>query len=177
MRPRLLRAISHTVAVFAVIAALLGSGIALLLDAYTHYVAAPWHFILVGAIALFLIVASAVLHFATRVYERRRVIRDSWEIVKNADTLDYDEDPAIAEDIIAAKTLDELTREVLAELQEDAPAYRRKQQKKSLRLALGAIAVAVPVALTGALLAMQKKLKMREPAVASTEKADLEADA
>lgn len=177
MRPRLLRAISHTVAVFAVIAALLGSGIALLLDVYTHYVAQAWHFILIGAIALGLIILAAVLHFATGVYERRRVIRDSWDLVKNADTLDHDDDPAISEEIIAAKTLDALTREVLAELQEDESLRRRKKQKRTLRVALGTVAVALPVALTGALLAMQKKLKMKEPAVSCAENAELETDA
>ena len=173
MRPRLLRAISHTVAVFAVIAALLGCGIALVLDVYTNYVAEPWHFIVVGAVALGLIVLSALLHFATVVYERKRVIRDSWDVVKNADTLDHDDDPAIAEDVIASKTLDELTREVLAELQEEDPIARKKQ-KKTLRIALGTVAVALPVALTGALLAMQKKLRVKAPAESCAEKADLD---
>lgn len=173
MRPRLLRAVSHTVAVFAVIAALLGCGIALLLDVYTHYVAEVWHFLLVGGIALGLVILAAILHFATGVYERRRVIRDSWEVVKNADTLDHDEDPVIAEDVIAAKTLDELTREVMAELQEDESYRVHKKRKKTLRVALGTVAVAVPVALTGALLVMQKKLKLKEPAVSCAENADL----
>ncbi|MBE6590285.1 MAG: hypothetical protein E7643_08905 [Ruminococcaceae bacterium] len=174
MRPRLLRVVANTIAVFAVFAALLGSGIALLLSVYTHYVAEAWHFILVGCVALGLIVLAAVLHFVTRVYERRRVIRDSWEIVKDADTLDPDEDPAVDPDMIAARTLDELTREVMEEMQEEMPAYRRKQFKKKLRIALGAVAVAVPVALTGALLAMQKKLRVKEPSVSCAEKADLE---
>ena len=173
MRPRLLRVVSKTIAVFAVFAALLGSGIALLLSAYTHYVPEAWHFILVGAVALGLIVIAAILHFALRIYERRRVIRDSWEIVKDADTLDPDEDPAIDPDLIARKTLDELTREVMAELQEEAPEFHRKRFKKKLRVALGTAAVALPVALTGALLVMQNKMRVKAPAVSCAENAEL----
>ena len=42
MGPRLLRAISNTLAVFAVLAGLIGSGLALVLSVYTRYDAEPW---------------------------------------------------------------------------------------------------------------------------------------
>lgn len=158
MGPRLLRATANTIAVFAVLAALLGSGLALLLSVYTRYEAELWHFILIGGVALALLVIAAVIHFATRVYERRRIIRDCWNAVKDADALDPDEEPAVDPDAISKKTIDALAAEVVSELAEEMPSVRRKETKKKIKLALGAVAVAVPVALTGALLAMQKKL-------------------
>ena len=162
MRPRLLRAVANTVAVFGVLAGLLGSALALILSVYTRYDAKGWHFIVIGAVALFLIILAAVLHFATKVYERRRVIRDAWDVVKNADTLDPDNDPAVDPSVIAQRTVDALAAEVLAEMSDELPAYRRKQFKKRVKITLGAVAVTVPVALTGALLAMQKKLSIKD---------------
>ncbi len=160
MRPRLYRAIANTIAVFAVLAGLFGSGLALVLSVYTRYDAEAWHFILIGCVALALIIIAAVIHFATRVFERRRVIRDCWNVVKDADTLDPDEDPAVDPDVISQKTIDALAAEVVSELAEEMPAQRRKEAKKKMKIALGAVAVTVPVALTGALIAMQKKLNV-----------------
>lgn len=162
MRPRLYRAVGNTVAVMGVLAGLLGSGLALVLSVYTRYDAKAWHFILIGGVALLLIVAAAVIHFCTRMYERRRVIRDCWDVVKDADTLDPDEDPAIDPDMISQKTIDALAAEVVEELADDIPVHERKAAKKKMKVALGAAAIALPVALTGALIAMQKKLKVYE---------------
>lgn len=158
MGPRLLRAVANTVAVFGVLAGLLGTGLALVLSAYTRYEAETWHYFLIGGVALALIVIAAIIFFASRVYERRRIIRDCWNAVKDADALDPDEDPAIDPEIISQRTVDALAAEVVSELADESPTVRRQESKKKMKLAIGAVAVAVPVALTGALLAMQKKL-------------------
>jgi MFS family permease len=158
MGPRLLRAIANTVAVLAVLAALIGTGLALALSAYTLYEAEPWHYILIGAVALGLVVIAVIIHVSSRIYEKKRIIRDCWNAVKDADALDPEDEPAIDPDVISQRTLDELAAEVVHELDEDEELVKRRETKKKVKLALGAVAVAVPVILTGALIAMQKKL-------------------
>ena len=170
MGPRLLRAISNTLAVFAVLAGLIGSGLALVLSVYTRYDAEPWHFILVGGVAIGLVVIAAIIHVASCVYEKKRIIRDCWNAVKDADTRDPEEDPAIDADMIAQKTIDALAAEVVRDLAEDDALAESRKTKKRIKVALGAVAVAVPVVLTGALIAMQKKLEAQRAVVKSAEK-------
>jgi len=158
MGPRLLRAIANTLAVFAVLSGLIGSMLALVLSSFTRYEAEPWHFLLVGGIAIGFVVIAAILHVASSIYEKKRIIRDCWNAVKDADALDPEEDPAVDPDVISQRTIDALAAEVVSELAEDADLAEHRKTKKKIKLALGAAAVAVPVLLTGALLAMQKKL-------------------
>ena len=158
MGPRLLRAIADTIAVFAVLAGLLGIGLSLLLSVHTRYEAEPLHYLLIGGVALFLVVVAAIIHAATLSYEKRRIIRDCWNAVKDADTLDHDETPAEDPEVVAKRRVDELAAEVVAELAEEMPSERRKRNKRRVKVILGTVAVAVPVALAGALIAMQKKL-------------------
>ena len=159
MGPRLLRVVANTIAVFALVAGLLGMGLALVLSVYTRYEAEPWHFILIGGVALAFVVAAAVIFFASRVYERKRIIRDCWNAVKDADALDPDENPAMDPELISKRTIDALAAEVVSELADESSAEHRVC-KKRMKIAIGAVAVTVPVILTGALLAMQKKLEV-----------------
>ena len=158
MGPRLLRAIANTLAVFAVLSGLIGSILALVLSSFTRYEAEPWHFILVGGVAIGLVVIAAIIHVASSIYERKRIIRDCWNAVKDADALDPEEDPAIDPVLVSQRTIDELAAEVVRDLSEDDDLAEHRKNKKKIKVALGAVAVAVPVVLTGALLAMQKKL-------------------